>query len=492
MSTYHLSPPRCTHFACAVILLQRVISPTGELSVSLLPQLSPLCLPPLLTYSSIFAFSLTLSLAPSVSRSPSTFHRVYTTSMKPSVNRGNTVDLATVRAKVAKVKQSKKARQAARRRLALERAAAAAAAAEAARAAALRCWDTEEKRLEALANRPEPSARRVQFSQTCTVTEIPVVHAHDLPDPVISETRLEDGPREVEEDEGDELNSSLNSGVPFNSLELSNEDEDDEDYSEDMDSEEGSDSDESDPVASSSDKSVVDSDQPHKLESESDGDSTETDSKATRTNPPRIARTGALEFIQTEAKSEEEGVEEETEPPSAEPNGQVVANGKKDKKRRRRHSIDVCPPTTTANGDIDKETEPPKGKKRRKRRSLSPQRKQEIQEIEKQTNGSVEEDKKKKTNTKSEFSNGQDKNLEDIFSNYSKNKKRKRESTSPESPKAMKMKKNSQGTGSIGARPPRYTNEGFRIYTEQELVADQPAGLGNLNGPCPFDCSCCY
>mmetsp|Transcript_15904 Transcript_15904/g.31895 ORF Transcript_15904/g.31895 Transcript_15904/m.31895 type:complete len:188 (-) Transcript_15904:3236-3799(-) len=35
----------------------------------------------------------------------------------------------------------------------------------------------------------------------------------------------------------------------------------------------------------------------------------------------------------------------------------------------------------------------------------------------------------------------------------------------------------------------RYTEEGYPIYTEEELMADQPAGL---DGPCPFDCACCF
>ncbi|PXF43890.1 hypothetical protein BWQ96_06356 [Gracilariopsis chorda] len=37
--------------------------------------------------------------------------------------------------------------------------------------------------------------------------------------------------------------------------------------------------------------------------------------------------------------------------------------------------------------------------------------------------------------------------------------------------------------------PTRYTEEGFRIMTYDEIKADQPLGL---NGECPFDCSCCY
>lgn len=38
-------------------------------------------------------------------------------------------------------------------------------------------------------------------------------------------------------------------------------------------------------------------------------------------------------------------------------------------------------------------------------------------------------------------------------------------------------------------RPTRYTEDGLRIVTFEELAADQPKGLG---GPCPFECSCCF
>eukprot|EP00177_Eucheuma_denticulatum_P005416 GFKZ01009851.1.p1 GENE.GFKZ01009851.1~~GFKZ01009851.1.p1 ORF type:complete len:444 (-),score=83.91 GFKZ01009851.1:764-2095(-) len=36
---------------------------------------------------------------------------------------------------------------------------------------------------------------------------------------------------------------------------------------------------------------------------------------------------------------------------------------------------------------------------------------------------------------------------------------------------------------------PRFTSDGLRIVTYAEIAADQPKGL---NGPCPFDCSCCF
>ncbi|KAA8494759.1 hypothetical protein FVE85_3000 [Porphyridium purpureum] len=39
------------------------------------------------------------------------------------------------------------------------------------------------------------------------------------------------------------------------------------------------------------------------------------------------------------------------------------------------------------------------------------------------------------------------------------------------------------------AGPARYTDEGYRVWTYDEIAADQPEGL---NGPCPWDCSCCF
>lgn len=37
----------------------------------------------------------------------------------------------------------------------------------------------------------------------------------------------------------------------------------------------------------------------------------------------------------------------------------------------------------------------------------------------------------------------------------------------------------------------RYTDDGLRIYTEEDIANDptQPTGL---NGACPFDCGCCF
>jgi hypothetical protein len=35
------------------------------------------------------------------------------------------------------------------------------------------------------------------------------------------------------------------------------------------------------------------------------------------------------------------------------------------------------------------------------------------------------------------------------------------------------------------------TEEGYRVYSLEELVTDQPLGM-ELSGPCPFDCNCCF
>ena len=46
----------------------------------------------------------------------------------------------------------------------------------------------------------------------------------------------------------------------------------------------------------------------------------------------------------------------------------------------------------------------------------------------------------------------------------------------------------SNGTRNPRGRP-KVTEEGWKVYSMDELKADQPE---NLNGPCPFDCSCCF
>lgn len=53
------------------------------------------------------------------------------------------------------------------------------------------------------------------------------------------------------------------------------------------------------------------------------------------------------------------------------------------------------------------------------------------------------------------------------------------------SPKKVK----NGATGKHRSSPARYTKDGLRILTYDDIAADQPKGL---NGACPFDCSCCF
>eukprot|EP00172_Hildenbrandia_rubra_P002013 Plantae.Rhodophyta-Hildenbrandia_rubra.ctg26621.p1 GENE.Plantae.Rhodophyta-Hildenbrandia_rubra.ctg26621~~Plantae.Rhodophyta-Hildenbrandia_rubra.ctg26621.p1 ORF type:complete len:542 (+),score=114.01 Plantae.Rhodophyta-Hildenbrandia_rubra.ctg26621:89-1714(+) len=62
---------------------------------------------------------------------------------------------------------------------------------------------------------------------------------------------------------------------------------------------------------------------------------------------------------------------------------------------------------------------------------------------------------------------------------------------SPSGKKAMYRKKGNEGikhknftNGHL-----RYSSDGLRVYTVDEIAADQPDGL---NGSCPFECSCCF
>jgi len=82
--------------------------------------------------------------------------------------------------------------------------------------------------------------------------------------------------------------------------------------------------------------------------------------------------------------------------------------------------------------------------------------------------------------------------LEDIFQTLKKNNKAKKaaaakaDNANNNSKKRKLQKRTSPSSASVGPR--RYTEEGFPIYTEDEIVNDQPKGL---NGPCPYDCACC-
>lgn len=51
------------------------------------------------------------------------------------------------------------------------------------------------------------------------------------------------------------------------------------------------------------------------------------------------------------------------------------------------------------------------------------------------------------------------------------------------------VSKDAAGTNTKRTQGPRFTEEGFRIMSYDDIKADQPNGL---NGKCPFDCSCCF
>ena len=45
------------------------------------------------------------------------------------------------------------------------------------------------------------------------------------------------------------------------------------------------------------------------------------------------------------------------------------------------------------------------------------------------------------------------------------------------------------GTGSKGNKTRRFTEEGYPIYSEEELGLEKPSGT---TPQCPFDCNCCF
>lgn len=53
----------------------------------------------------------------------------------------------------------------------------------------------------------------------------------------------------------------------------------------------------------------------------------------------------------------------------------------------------------------------------------------------------------------------------------------------------VKPKSRTSASASLKSGARRYTEEGFRIMSMEEIASDQPPGL---NGSCPFDCSCCF
>lgn len=82
--------------------------------------------------------------------------------------------------------------------------------------------------------------------------------------------------------------------------------------------------------------------------------------------------------------------------------------------------------------------------------------------------------------------------IESLFGDLSKRKaaiKGRQSSKQKESSrKGPKERENGKKKRSHDS-PARYTEDGLRIVTIDDIAADQPEGL---NGKCPFDCSCCF
>ncbi|KAJ8901918.1 hypothetical protein NDN08_004122 [Rhodosorus marinus] len=100
--------------------------------------------------------------------------------------------------------------------------------------------------------------------------------------------------------------------------------------------------------------------------------------------------------------------------------------------------------------------------------------------------GDVEQLSADKSEEKQDRASNKSEEIDDLF----KGKKKKKTSTEPGVNAGSQSLKSSRG----GRRPldseeMRYTEDGLRIYTYDDLKRDQPEGL---NGPCPFDCNCCF
>lgn len=386
-----------------------------------------------------------------------------------------TYDLSTIR---AKVKQTKRARAAARRRLALQRAEQQAAAVEAARTAALRVWDAEEARLaSAPKDEPNPEAstshnRRVHFSETLTVTAIPSQHADTLPKAVKSVARLEDGPREEEV------------VLQFGDIDI----EDDEsvetvDNPDDLEDPEDT---EYKPVALTT------------LNLLNAVDSTTGDSAGVgganplkrRRNPARrarveattIASTASLVLSSIAASAGSQSKQKQTG------NG-VTRTGSVEKSKKKRRKEEKAESMASETKEVQKEgnakgTKEGKDNKARKENGKS-------------SGGEANGTPSKKRRASSDMSSEVD-DLDAIFSAL----KSKAARTSPSGDKKKSLEKanrssdvagssaNASASPNSGERRRRYTEEGYRIYTETELV--EKSNSAGLAGPCPFDCSCCH
>mmetsp|Transcript_9323 Transcript_9323/g.28091 ORF Transcript_9323/g.28091 Transcript_9323/m.28091 type:complete len:205 (+) Transcript_9323:116-730(+) len=76
--------------------------------------------------------------------------------------------------------------------------------------------------------------------------------------------------------------------------------------------------------------------------------------------------------------------------------------------------------------------------------------------------------------------------IDDLFSGRKKKRPEPRNLQDPSS--SQQPPKLRRDTNNLDGEI-RYTEDGLRIYTYEELMRDQPEGL---NGPCPFDCNCCF
>lgn len=529
---------------------------------------------------------------------------------------GAHVDLGPARARVAKGKQSKKARANAKRHAQIAREVAAAAVTAAKRTAALRLWAAEERRLSAKRRslpRTAQVPRRVKFAPTLQVTEIPVSHSNLLPDAIYSPARLRDGPPDS--------HSPLQSPavVPFNDATFSDEDDDDDEYApipERLAADDGgedlptrrilrsrrsraasstvvADAPPADATGSSQEpttppatrQSIENFGKPSKCANKAPGTTSNEPRKivpGVYTPPPRPRR-GVLKRVGTDLARKNvslatvnvpHGVIENEktvtspeviESPSSSPNSRSSLTKREKLIRRvRRLSADVMviggspskggekrkhdemnsasvatgsnanPPASGAeitsdhcnshakpNGQAHADEAKENGKKskkdrKRKRTSQdSPEVKQDAKralsingkdshspktsprhgkKLGKIENPELQDTKKKNRLVAPPKVNVDGvEELEDLFSGLKKSKAKQREAVAAaKSVDASKQKVKNGVPASMLKKKlngPRFTEEGLRVYTYDEIAEDQPSGL---NGPCPFECSCCY
>ena len=136
-------------------------------------------------------------------------------------------------------------------------------------------------------------------------------------------------------------------------------------------------------------------------------------------------------------------------------------------------------------------------KKRKKKKNKSSVPPKEDQSI----NGQTGEDKPSPSSSSSSSqSSSEDANaeLDSMFENMTKKRAILKAEQAAKATKLEKQQSNEQrnkdkkspnGKKKNAQGPSRYTNDGLRILSYDEIAADQPKGL---NGNCPFDCSCCF